>query len=290
MKFRTEWQKLRADPLNGAGIAVYTLILFLIIIVIDVGFRAIVGTSEGMWSRVLTPAPHVFAGSLKIGYALERWGEQLEPDLWNGRLTFLWFLLVVPYVIVPGLVIWGIRARRQWRLESSHRGFPWKIALALALGWYVAIMTCLMALAGSLMGVSVYRSIQIAQTVQTNRDALLADMNLVVSRARTAFFVPREIGGAGGSWWKDNESKDPQISLDALAPTTPMLARHLAAGFPQKPSKFLIEVTAPDTLILWGIGTEMGDEETFENKDGQRGKIQIREIVTPKGQSVEFQN
>jgi len=92
MKFRTEWQKLRADPLNGAGIAVYTLILFLIIIVIDVGFRAIVGTSEGMWSRVLTPAPHVFAGSLKIGYALERWGGQLEPDLWNGRLTFLMVL------------------------------------------------------------------------------------------------------------------------------------------------------------------------------------------------------
>jgi hypothetical protein len=147
-----------------------------------------------------------------------------------------------------------------------------------------------MALVGSLVGLSAYRSLQSAQTVYTNRDALLADMNIVVSRARTSFFVPRDKGGSGGSWWKDNKSKEPQITLDALAPTTPVLSRHLAAGFPQKPGRFLMEVTAPDTLILWGVGAEMGDEETFDNKDGQRGKIQIREIVTPKGQSVEFQN
>jgi len=290
MKFRTEWQKIRTDPLNGAGIAVYTLILFLIIFLLDFGFRAIVDSSEGMWTRILVPAPHVVAGGLKIGQALERWRGHLEPNLWDGKLTFLVFLLIVPYVIVPMLVVWGIRARRQWRLESPRHGFPWKIALALALGWYVAIMTCLMALVGSLVGLSAYGSLQSAQTVQTNRDALLADMNLVVSRARTAFFVPREKGGAGGSWWKDNKSKEPQISLDALAPVTPVLSRHLAAGFPQKASRFFMEVTAPDTLFLWGVGTERGDSESFENKDGQRGKVQIRQIVTPKGQSVEFQN
>jgi hypothetical protein len=56
--------------------------------------------------------------------------------------------------------------------------------------------------------------------------------------------------------------------------------------------KYLLEVSSPDSLTIWGIADVQGmnSGNIFRNKDSSSGNVQVRTGVTPSHQTTVVEN
>lgn len=272
MKFRIDWQLIKSDPLHPLWVVGFAIVGSTFAWVSNV-----FGTSvRGLWKPILEPA--VSAGGVRIqeGLAFFR-GDPVGG--WNLDHSLILLSIIFLYVILPPLFLWAIKARARWRQMPRSR-FPLKIFVSLGLTGSLVLFIATYSIIGPTFAIYVYRSLHSGQKVQANKDVMMHDLAFMALRAQSFYFVPVKDGGGGGRWLNVQKASNQALTLQEIEPVEPVLRR--ISDFPQKPSKFVLEVFREDSLAIWGIGSEPGNDVTFVNKDGQKGKLEFQMIVTPK--------
>lgn len=275
MKFKIDWQRMKSDPLHLLWVVGYCIaggIPFILLV------NALGSDSIYMWS--LEPVPSV-AGGMRIAEGIERFRGHPVVHSWNLGHTLILLSTIFFYIILLPLFIWAMNKRARWR-EIPQSRFPLKIVVFLGLtGWHVFV-TVAYSILGPIATTLVFRSLRQVQTVQSNKDVLINDLNFLALKAQSFYFVPTKEGGGGGRWLNIQRKSNQALTLQEIEHHEPILGWIYGDAFPQKPSKFVLEVFTEDSLAIWGIGSERGDNTTFVNKDGQHGKLELQMIVTPK--------
>ncbi len=233
-------------------------------------------------SPLVTPFPYVVAGGLKIADGLDRFSGNPIIQEWKSEHLFLLLSILVSYVLAVPSFIWAIKERQHWRENHARGKFPIRIAFAIGIGGAFVVPMLLISAVGPVMSSSVRSKMQEAQTVYANRDAVMYELNLMALKAQGSYFVSLGEGGYGGKWMNIQRKGSPTVTLEELQVQEPDLNRVYAELYPQRPSKFVLEVYSEDSLAIWGIGAETSEGSLFVNKDGQQGKNQAHAVVTPK--------
>jgi uncharacterized membrane protein (DUF485 family) len=233
--------------------------------------------------------PYIVAGGIRIQEGLDRFSG--VPPSVGLRIEHIVLLvsLIVMYIILPPLIQWTLERRRQWRQQPEKKKFPVTLALMVGItGLFV--LTLLLSPIFYSISTGVFKSLQESQNVQSNRDALIHDLNVLALKAQSFYYVETSFGG-GGKRWMDIERKDNStFTLNEIILNVPNLQSVIGELFPQKLSQFSLDVIRRDSLIIWGIGTERGDDEEYTNRDGSKGRHQAHVIVTPKRTTLRFDN
>lgn len=233
-------------------------------------------------SVAITPFPYIFAGGLRIADGLDRFsGNQIIRE-WKSEHLFLLLSILVSYILAVPSFIWALKERQQRRENQPGRKFPIRIVLAFAIGGAFVVPMLLISVIGPVASSSVRATMQKAQTLVVNRDAVMYELNMMALKAQSSYFVPLGEGGCGGRWMNIQRKGAPTVTLEELQVQEPDLNRVYAELFPQRPSKFVLEVYSEDSLAIWGIGAETWEGSLFVNKDGQQGKTQAHAVVTPR--------
>lgn len=287
MKFRTKWSEfIKRDPLHIGLVIIYAVGFG---IAINFVVNLLVSSLSPLRGLIL-PVPFTLAGGLRIAEALDRFSGKEMVSAWTSGQTSILVSILVCYVISLPLFVWGMRQRALFRQNPGGQKFPMRIALALGISASFLGEVCLVATVPPFIALSVKSSMQSAQTVQSNKDALISDVNYAALRAQSFYYMDVQDGGGGGKWTDIVREGNPTLGIEEIAPTEPVTGRVLGDFFPQQPSHFILKVHAQDSLTVWGVGHERGDVEDFVNQDGQRGKLQVSITVTPKNVHVTSDN
>ena len=288
MKFKIDWQQVRADPLHLGRIAIYIVVFGILVSIVDVDgifFRELPQWVHAIpgWGIL---APQAMAGGLQAEEAIERMSGQPKNRSWRRTHSGILIGILLLFILGPTLLVWGLRTRAQWRQMSAPRGSPFRIAAALTVGGYLFVGLTVTTMMTSLVSLRNFRTQKSESALAANRDALALDLSLMAFKAQTFYHLPTKDGGGDGHWTKLPGREPSTLTLEDLALGKSLMAHILDPLFPQQPSRFVLEVFKEDSLAIWGIGHERIADPTFLNKDGQRGKIQVQYIVTPTATSV----
>jgi hypothetical protein len=292
MKFKIRWSELRSDPLHIVWLLVYAILAGVAINVIPDALNKLLFTdAKPLWlSSFSRGVPFIEAGGLRIGEALDRFSGKELTSSWGAEQTKILISILVTYVLALPLFVWGMRNRTLWRLETGARRFPTRIVIALGLSGSLVMGSCLLATFPPFISLNVRKSLDNAQRAQSNKDALLNDINYAALRAQSFYYTDVVDGGGGGRWKDIRRAGNPMLGIEEIAPSEPVIGKVVKHFYPQHPSRFLLMVHAQDSLSICGVGNEDGEVDTFANEDGRTGRVQVRAIVTPKRIFVNLEN
>jgi hypothetical protein len=278
MRFRIKVPNFEADPLHTFWVAVYAVCFGIAWSLF--GTLLVHLTNPG--GIYITPLPFIMVGGDALAQALDRFSGKELVVVWGGLQTATVIQLVIYYIVAPTAFVWGLNERALWRQQTGERKFPWKIVLSLGTTATIIVSIVLGSLVPPLIHYRVRVSVMEAQRIQANRDALMWDLNYAALRAQSFYFVDVKDGGGGGRWKNIQRKGNPTLTIDEIAPPEPVVQNVAGKLFPQQPSKFRLEVHTADSLVVYGIAVEDGDNADFANADGQKGKIQFSIGVMPK--------
>lgn len=277
MNFRIDWQRLRSDPLHLVWVIAYCLAGFFVLQIADTYLM------PAFWQSPFPafPFPYIVAAGRLIHEGLERFSGNPVLHEWTHVHTTILAAVIVNYLIIPPLFIWALAERREWRRRLPEKSNPTKIILILGLlGSSVAFILFGSVVAGPISA-SVYSRLTNGQTTAANKDLMINTMTLMAFRAQSFFAVPVELGGGGGRWQSLEDDPTGNVTAAALTQRDPEIKELYRGSFEITDPEWIIEVVREDSLVIWGIGTLDGDIGTFQNRNGQEGKIQVHALVTP---------
>lgn len=289
MKFKIDWQRITSDPLHILWITGYAIVFGFVFSLLNAALSRLLAEGR-ILNLIVLPVPFVSAGGLLIQEGLERFSGHPISHTWRIEHTFLLLSIIFSYVIVFPLVLWGLRERAQWRQSPRSGKFPYSIALSLGAGGFFLSSIVLLSVVGPLISFQVHRSMRNAQAVEANRDALISDLGLTALKAQSFYFASTDDGGGGKRWLNIKGRSKPSLTIEEIWLSEPVLARIYGSAFPQRSSSFVLKVFKEDSLAIWGIGTEKGDDENFTNKNGEKGKLQVYGVVSPTKMVVQMDN
>lgn len=289
MKYKIDWQQLKNDPLHPVWIAANIIVLGVLVYLVStllpkVGFA---------WPERAILTPYISAGAVQVSESIDRF-MGISKDR-SVRLVHILLVLqtIFTYVVVPTLLVWGLRARSLWRQADVPRPHPFKIIAALALGGLYLLAFLFMATIGCYQHVQVAKNMIAASSISLNHDILSQELTVTGYQAQAFYFLPVRDGGGGGRWREITGSARASITLDDISNQKMLLAKIIEADlpeFPQKPNDFVMEVVKEDSLIIWGIGNEPGTASEFRNKNGREGRVQLRADITPETVRISLEN
>jgi hypothetical protein len=287
MKFRIEWQRMKADPLHLLWVPIYVLAGVLLLPLFDSAFVRL-GLKVRISYFINFLSIPVIAGGLRIEEGIKRFGGETLVHSWSDHTTIVLYAILSSIILLP-FFEWALKERARWR-ENPKPGFPFKIVVSVGLTGSLLFGTVWLSAFGPIRSASAYRSLHRGQTVSANKDALINDLNFLALKAQSFYFVPTKEGGGGGRWLNIQGKSNQALTLQDIEHHEPIIGRVIGDAFPQKPSRFVLQVFGEDSLAIWGIGSELGDDTTFVNKNGERGKLELQMLVTPKKISTNERN
>jgi hypothetical protein len=288
MKFKIKWQQIKSDPLHILWVTGYVLAGgFVLGLVNTVLGRTMVSATVIM--RIV-PAPHIVAGGMLIYEAIQRFQGHPIVHTWRVEHTFLVVSIILAYVVALPIFLWALRERSRLRQGDGRNQFPFKIAFGFGFSGPIVAFAAIIAIIGPILSSGVYTSLRNTQIIQSNGDALINDVNLMVMKAQSFYFVSTKDGGGGGRWKNINRKVGSEITLKDIELSESPIARVYGSSFPMEHSEFNLEVYSEDSLAIWGTRNDPGSDENFVNKNGQRAKKQIHVTVTPKNFHISTEN
>jgi hypothetical protein len=288
MKFKIDWQRIKSDPLHILWVTGYVLIGGVVLGLLNAGLTRITGSASP--HITLIPVPQIVSGGMRIAEGLERFSGHPIVHIWRVEHTFLIASIILGYVVALPIFLWALRERSRWTQGERANRFPLRIALGFGFSGPFVAFSVFLALAGSILSSSVYLSLGRAQTIQSNIDALINDVNLVAMKAQSFYFVSTNDGGGGGRWKNINRESGSEITLKDIELTESPSSRIVGNSFRMERSEFILEVYREDSLAIWGTRNGPGADASFANKNGQRGKIEIHATVTPRNFRISVDN
>ncbi len=228
------------------------------------------------------PFPSIIAIGSIVSQGIELFNGTI-PDLsWNKTHLLALLALLISMFITPTLFV--INWRRYLSADASLRESISirKTLIGLTIGAMcvpVFIITPYLVFRQVQTGQSMYRS----YTLSSNKDAITADLAYLAFKAQALYVVPQNLGGTGGHWKNipipDGTTRD--LTFDDLQYKESPENIFVKGLLPQSQNKFILEVVNDTTLIITGIGSTQTENANFRNKDGQKGKIQVTQTITP---------
>ncbi len=255
MKKRIDLRPFLTDPLHGARILLY--IVLVIAVAVPVQHAIMVRSSAGWWyatvNTILPPLhPPLVAAGEEVLDAVHRYQGIGDHGVWRAGVTSALTSLILGYLVGPSLFVWGLRARMRARQLSAGPLRTTVIALALAFGG--ASVVALVPTA--LMAYEFQRSHDALVDASTRSEAcsrMSDELFTMANRAQVAYFVPEGSGQSAGSWVSNDGSGRPLLSITRLIPpgTKAVMAdaRHAVVGN----VSFELVIEGPDSLTIRGI-------------------------------------
>lgn len=275
MKFRIDGQAFKTDPLHAGRLAICIVVFGALVYFVDAIRAEFMPPFPFQLSYSVLPPPHFYLAGLKVTEGIDRFGGDIGDPSWKWSYLKILVVLLFSFIVAPTLLVWGLRARAEWRQKRETRGSPIFIAAALTVGGYYFLLLSFVALVAMPTQLWVMETQRKESRLAAQRDAIAVDLQLMAFKARTFYHLPVPDGGGGGRWMNIPGRRSSTLTLEDIAHPEPVLARIYAPLFPQQPAHFVLEVFAGDSLAIWGVGHEEVADKSFPNKDSRRGKIQV---------------
>ena len=245
------------------------------------------------WPLLTSAVSWVVAAGVVISQGIELFSGSI-PDLgWQSNYTAILVAILIPLLIAPTLLLLNFRRLILETVDDSWLPKRLKVVAGFIIGGALCVPLFAFSPYIAYVQVKVYQSMHQSLPIRTNKDALLSDLDDLAFQAQAFYFLPRDLGGGGRTWrnMPASEGTTRDFGLRDLHYTQPVLANILADIMPQSPNRFVVEpITNDTTLIIVGVGNEMGSDPNFVNKDGNKGRLQIRKTITPHSTDIKYDN
>lgn len=195
---------------------------------------------------------------------------------WDKRI-FALISLIVLFVIGPSLWMFS-ELKNQSKKDAENK-------LKKGVIWYVGVMIVITGLLYA-VPMTIIKGIVFQNTWESaaeneNADELRSHLSTLAFDAYEQYYLPHEYGGGANSFQSipgdDGNLRNIRLSdLEDYNSDT-------------KNSYMLAPLESDSVIKIYGIGNKQGNDPSFENVDGQEGKIQISVEIAPPG-GLKFTN
>lgn len=280
MNSKIDWRRIAGDPLHIIWVVCYCGA--------GLGLLQLAGQLVGKLPVFV--GPQILAAGMQIQLGIERFKGILPVEEWTNAQMGLLAVILVSYLIMPPLFVWGIIERAAWRRERGSRKKLAAIIAALGLSGPVLVGTLIIGIVGGPIAHERYSSILSVQKIGANRDFLIAETSEMIFKAQNFYHVPVELGGGGGRWKNIRNGPQSELQLEDVTSELPRLRAMLENTFEIEGSRWKMEVVREDSLVLWGVGEWDSGSPEFKNVDGQKGKQQVAVYANPRTYVLRVQN
>jgi len=280
MNSKIDWRRIAGDPLHIIWVVCYCGV--------GLGLLQLAGQLVGKLPVFV--GPQILAAGMQIQLGIERFKGILPVQEWTNAQMELLAIILVSYLIMPPLFIWGWIERAAWRRERGSRKKLAAIIAALGLSGSVLGGTLMIAMVGGPVAHTRYSSILSAQKFAASRDFLVAKTSEMVFKAQNFYYVPVELGGGGGRWKNIRNRPQHELQVGDVTSELPRLRAMLENTFEIEGARWKMEVVREDSLVIWGVGDWDSGSPVFKNADGRTGKQQVAVYVNPRTYVLRVQN
>ncbi|MDR9418734.1 hypothetical protein [Gracilimonas sp.] len=174
----------------------------------------------------------------------------------------------VIFIVGPYLLLRGYKQSDQSE-NPKQRSWSWYI------GAIMIMMTMIPAILSSVIGTKVYMNTKESMEDSRQKDLLNAELMDLALDASYKIFMPQEKGGGEGSFTNMTTNSE-NIKLE-----------HLDSYEESSMFDFKIQGEVTDSsFTIVGVTQRMGEDEDFENANGETGKQQISVVVSPYEENI----
>jgi len=293
MKLRIDLRPVVADPLHGARIGLYILLLAAGILQLQrfllqgAGWgRSIDGASP--W--IALAQPPLLAGGIEVQEGIQHFNGKSGRGVWTGQTTSVLVSVVATYVLGPALFVWGLRARARRRQNPLREAGATTIAAALTLGG-LSLVSIIPAPMYAVMSSRAHSTMVHDCQVSAMQDEMSEDLFQMARRAQVIYFLPGGMGGGNQSWLAHDRSGKPVIDISRILLAAPSADVDAVLSCSRNCSKYSLRVERADSLTIKGV-TEGSDVQGTDGdaESVHAAKVQMCIGVTPDRVNVVFLN
>lgn len=226
--------------------------------------------------------PWIIGVGLIVAQGIELFSGGTPNLSFNDAHVLALLSLLMYYVILP--TIFFISWRRYMLASPDQRKSRavGNIFVGLVVG-AISLPVILVTPFAVYVQVEVGRSMMRGQANASVREGLVGDLAYLTSRAKSFYYVPENLGGAGQNW---NHMRRPDgsarpITLEDLKYMETGTNRIMKDLLPKFEGHYVLEVVNDTTLVITGVGNAEGADPKFKNKNGETGKMQVSLTVSP---------
>jgi hypothetical protein len=287
MSFKINWQRFQEEPLHPARVGLAILVVFLV--VGGLSYWTLPAKSlRSPWSSdsslesylkyISTWSPYLMAGGLRVSNGILAFSGKPPSEHWPFVHQTVLVGIEVCYILGPAILLWAFKARANWVAKKVTRPSPQLILPVIGICGFLVLFQLLIPTLGNL---SSWRFWQKMKENDRKSRILEATSSSVASLALMARVLRASPEAPGGGHWSHSAGG---ITLEKMQSGLSSAKKGIWPDGVESPLHFIMEIESPDSMTVWGIADEEGEDTAriFVNKDGRSGRIQVHAGVTPK--------
>jgi len=199
--------------------------------------------------------------------------QSLNPDIgtfWAERWQALAGLIIF-FVLGPSLWIWS-EIQNQEEEDHLRKGLVWYMAAT------VVVLGLVTGVVGSMVEAIIFQNTQERASISENQDNLRSTLSMMAFDSIEQYYLPRNSGGGSGSF-RSIKAGDTLRSI--------RLSDLESYDNTETENDFVLKEVESDSMItIYGIGPESVGNSSFENANGDTGKVQLSIKVMPKKEQM----
>jgi hypothetical protein len=309
MKFRIKLRPIFQHPLHPAS---FVICLLALVLVVDVlGYYVIQlpffrpmpkGNSSFFQDHVYTWCPYAIVGGLRVAQGIDVFNRG-EETVGSGYLRDplphrALIAMMVSYIIAPAMLLWALKWKRRNNITNNPVTSSIIVTLAATMALYILAWAFLPTIVGNYF--TAWKGWQQMKTITHRSEVSQYAETSVRAMAYQAQVLRAESKYQGREW----PQKPASFVLKDLEAVLPPLSSRIWSDAINSDIKFYLAIHSSDSLTIWAVADEVPEEvdsewagegerqakRTFLNKDGRKGRIQVRANVTSKSVDAYVEN
>ena len=287
MTFRTSWQRILSVPLHPAQTIPWIVVVGLVAgglnySIVHVPFVRD-WISQHNWYLLVCLrhptiwCPYIMAGAIRVSNGISAFSGKPPSEAWPVDHEMVIALIAISYVIVPTILLWGLKSRKKYISGETSGLSPNMIQFVLALSGCVLSWQLLVPIAGSPKSWAIWQRMKDGAYKESILTGTKSSVSSLALRARVLHAMPEVAGG--GPW----SASPGGITLSDMQTCLTSMEVGIWPEGVKAQVHYIFEIESPDSMTIWGIADEEGtnQDSVFVNKDGRTGRIQVHAGVNP---------